>query len=54
MCPLCAATVIMTVAGGSSTGGAAALAVRKLRSGARKKDQTGRPRGPAEPSTQRD
>ena len=37
MCPLCAATVIMTVAGSSSAGGVTALAVRKLRRDVRAK-----------------
>ncbi len=46
MCPLCAATVIMTVAGGSSAGGVTALAVRKLRREARPKAQDERPRLP--------
>ena len=49
MCPLCAATVIMTVAGSSSAGGATAFAVRKLRRGARAKTQDQRPRLPPPP-----
>ena len=37
MCPICAATVVATVAGSSSAGGVAAMVVRKLRPGARVK-----------------